>query len=134
MPKGKELTEFQKGEILALKGLMSQQKISIRVDIPRETITSFLKRVETRDSIKNIPRSGAPRKTTKSDDRYIVRTAECNTRIPLKELRADTISNISLQTLRRRLREAGIRKWRAVDRPLLTKIQVKQHLKWARAY
>jgi transposase len=134
MTKGKELTDFQKGEILALKGLMSHQKIGVRLDIPRETITDFLKRVEIRDSIENIPRPGAPRKTSNSDDRYIVRTAECNTRIPLKELRADTISNVSEQTLRRRLRETGIRKWRAVNRALLTKTQAKQRLIWAKAH
>ena len=134
MAKGKELTEFQKGEILALKDLMSHQKIGARLDIPRRTITNFLKRVEIRDSIENIQRPGAPRKTSKSDDHYIVHTAECNTRIPLKELRADTFSNISEQTLRRRLREAGIRKWRAVNRALLTEIQAKQRLIWAKAH
>jgi Transposase len=134
MAKGNELTDFQKGEILALKGLMSQQKISVRLDIPRTTIDSFITRAETRNSIENIPRPGAPRKTSKSDDHYIVRTAECNMRIPLKELRADTISNISEQTLRRRLRETGIRKWRAVNRTLLTKTQAKRRLIWARAH
>ena len=130
----KELTDFQKGEIVALIDLMSHRDIGIRLNIPHQTVTSFLKRLATRGSVENIHRPGAPRKTSNSDDRYIVRTAERNTRIPLTELRAETISNISEQTLRRRLREAGIRKWRAVDRPLINKKQARQRLAWAKAH
>ena len=106
----KELTDFQKGEIVALIDLMSHRDIGIRLNIPHQTVTSFLKRLATRGSVENIHRPDAPRKTSNSDDRYIVRTAERNMRMPLTELHAETISNISEQTLRRRLHEAGIRK------------------------
>jgi len=36
--------------------------------------------------------------------------------------------------LRRRLKEAGIQKWKAVDRPLLTKKQAAQRFEWAKAH
>jgi transposase len=134
MSERKQLTNFQKGRIVALKDLMSHRKIGIRLKIPHQTVSSFLERLATRGSIENLHRSGAPRKTSISDDRYIVRTAECNTRIPLAELRTETITNISEQTIRRRLREAGIRKWRPVDRPLLNKNQAKLRLAWAQAH
>ena len=89
------MTEFQKKEILVLKGLMSHSKIGIRLSIPRPTITSFLEHIETRESIETILRPATSQETSNSDDCYIMHTAECNARISLKELRADTISNIS---------------------------------------
>ena len=106
----KELTDFQKREIVALIDLMSHRDIGIRLNIPYQIVTSFLKRLATRGSIENIHHPDASRKTSNSDDRYIVHTTERNTRIPLAKLRAETINNISEQTLHRRLHKARIRK------------------------
>ena len=36
--------------------------------------------------------------------------------------------------MRRRLREEGIRKWRAVKRPFLTQKHAKERLVWAKAH
>ena len=68
------------------------------------------------------------------DNHYIVCAAECNTRIPLAELRVETINNVSQQTLRRRLREARIRKWKPVIWPLINEKQAKLRLAWAKAH
>src|SRR5947207_3724235 len=114
----KELTDFQKGEIVALIDLMSHRDIGIRLNISHQIVTSFLKRLATRGSVENIHRPDAPWKTFNSDDRYIVHTAERNTRIPLTKLHAEIISNISEQILHHRLHEARIRKWRAIDKSL----------------
>ena len=110
MSERKQLTNFQKGEIVALKDLMSHRKIDIQLSISHQTVTSFLKRLATRGSIENLHRSDAPRKTINSDDRYIVHTTKCNTRIPLAKLHVETINNVSQQTLHHRLREAKVRK------------------------
>src|SRR5947207_15223699 len=95
----KELTDFQKEEIVALINLISHRDIEIRLNISHQIVTSFLKHLATRGSIENIHRPDASRKTFNSDDRYIIRTAERNTRMPLAELRSETISKISEQTL-----------------------------------
>lgn len=55
MTKGKELTDAQKGAILALVPLYSHAKIGARLRIPRATITKFIKRVRERESIENLP-------------------------------------------------------------------------------
>src|SRR5947207_7687373 len=107
-PQRTELTDFQKGEIIALRKLMSHREIGRRLDIPHHTISSFLTRFDLRQSIENLLRPGAPQKLSESDKRYIVHTAELNTRVPLAELQKQTNCNVSEQTLRRRLREAGI--------------------------
>src|SRR5579859_3271299 len=134
MTKGKELTDVQKGAILALIPLHSHAEIGAQLGIPRGTITRFVERARERDSIENLPRPGRPRKLSDSSIRYLVRNAESTTRVPFKELR--NLSNIdaSIQTMRHQLREEGIHKWRAVKCPLLTEEHAKKHLVWARAH
>jgi len=134
MTKEHELTDVQKGAILALIPLYTHAEIGARLGIPRTTITSFVSRTKERESIDNLPRPGRPRILSDTAVRYLVRNAESQTRVPLKALR--NLSNIeaSEQTIRRRLHEEGIRKWRAVKRPLLTAEHAKRRLAWAKAH
>ena len=104
------------------------------MSIPHETISAFLSRYRELGTINNLLHPGRSRKITESDNRYIVRTAESSTRIPMAELRVDTNINVSEQTLRRRLRDSGIRKWKAVNRPFLTKIHAAKRLQWAKKH
>ena len=134
MPKEHELTDVQKAEIVALEPHFSHAEIGMQLNIQRPTVTKFLQRFKTRKSIQNLPRPGRPRKTSKTGDRWLVRNAESQTRIPFKRLKNILNMDISQRTIRRRLREAGIRKWRAVKRPLLTKAHAYQRRKWARAH
>lgn len=134
MTKGKELTDAQKGAILALIPLYSHAEIGAQLGIYPGTITKFVRRARERDSTKNLPRPGRPRILSDTTIRYLVRNAESKTRVPFKDLK--NLSNIdaSVQTIRRRLQENGIRKWRAVNSPLLTPKHAKKRLAWARAY
>jgi transposase len=102
--------------------------------IPRRTVSNFLQRLATRENKENLPRSGRPRKTSKSDDRYLAYEAEADTEQKQKELRDITNIAVSIQTIRRRLREAGIRKWYAEKRALLNKRQAAERLEWAREH
>ena len=129
-----QLTAFQKGQIEGRRHTMSHAGVGRELGIPRRTITSFLSRFDEHGTIENLPRPGAPRKTSAAGDRYIVRTAESETRLPLAELRVQINEDVSEQTIRRRLHEAGIQKWRAVNRPLLSKKHAAQRLEWAREH
>jgi transposase len=133
-PPRKELTDFQKGEIVGLRENYTHREIGRRLSIPHSTVSAFLNRLAKRNTHENLPRPGAPRKTSLSDDRYLVRSAQSNTRQPLAQLRVETNIDISEQTIRRRLKEAGIRKWRAVNRPLLSQKHAKQRLKWTQEH
>src|SRR6266496_4124309 len=97
----------------------SHAKISRELHIPRHTVSSFLQRLNTRHSPYKLPHPDRPRKTSDTLDRWLIRTALTETRLPFKELKA--IANIPVceQTIRRRLKENDIRKWRALKRPLL---------------
>ena len=110
MTKEHELTDAQKGAILALVPLYSHAKIGAQLDIPRRTISSFVSRAKERESLENLPRPGRPRILSDATVRHLVRNAESETRLPFKELKSLTNIQASEQTMRRRLRENGIRK------------------------
>jgi len=135
MPKKHELTAVQKGSILALAAHFSHREIGNQLSIPHETVTDFIDRYRKRQSTENLPRLGRPKKTSDAADRLLVRVAEANTRIPFRELKNEVNLDVSERTLQRRLQKvAGIRKWRAVSRALLTKRHAKLRQKWAQAH
>ena len=130
-----QLMDFQKGEIVALRDSMSHREIGHQLDIPHHTVSSFLERYDQRKSAANLAHPGAPRKLSESDIRYLVHIVESDTRLPLAEIPINTtFSNVSIRTIRRRLKEEGIRKWKAVGRSLLTQKDAKARYKWACAH
>jgi len=129
-----ELSEFQKGEIVALSHLYPHREIGRQLDIPHSTVSAFLNRYADRENCDNLPHTGRPHKTTSSDNHYLVRSAESNTSQPLAQLRLDTNLGVSEQTNRQRLQEEGIAKYKAVKRPLLSEKQIAARLKWAREH
>src|SRR5579859_3573308 len=126
------LTAIEKGRVMQahLDG-KSYSEIGAELNIPASTIGSFIERCHKRKSHTNLPHVGRPRKTSNREDRYIIRTALDNTAISNSVLRDITNQDLSVSTIRRRLREDQIRKWRAVIRPLLTSAHAKARLKWA---
>jgi len=130
----RELTDFQKGQIEGRRQYISHANIGHELGIPRTTVTSFLERLDKLDSDENLPHPGRPRKTSHTTDRHIVHMAESETRVPLAEILAKTDCNVSEQTIRRRLREAGIRKGKTMSRPRLTKKHAAKQLKWAKEH
>ena len=133
-PQRTELSEFQKGQIVALSDRYSHREIGRQLRIPHSTVSAFLNRYADRENHDNLHHTGRPRKTTLSDDHYLIRSAESDTGQPLAQLRLDTNIGASEQTIRRRLRETNIKKYKAVNRPLLTKKQIAARLKWAREH
>jgi len=113
---------------------MTDTEIGHELHIPRQTISSFLTCLETRHSSENLSRPGRPRITTKAQDKRIIAAAETNTRVPFASLQNIINVPASTSTIRRRLHEDLIRKWRAVKRPLLRKEHAKKRLEWALKY
>ena len=134
MTKGKELTDAQKGAILALIPFCTHAEIGAQLAIPRGTITRFVEHARECGSIENLPWPGRPRKLANTAVYYLARNAEANSRLPFKELQNLINMDVSIRTIRCRLCEEGIRKWRAVKRPFLTAKHAKQRLPWAKAH
>ena len=55
-----ELAEFQKGQIVEGRKFSSLSKIAHGLNIPRQTIDSFLSRYIQRKTPDNLPRPGRP--------------------------------------------------------------------------
>src|SRR5579859_7057917 len=93
-----------------------------------------MRRTQKLDSIENLPRPGRPRILSDTAVRYLARNAESEAHVPFKELKNLLNIDVSVQTMRRRLRENGIRKWRAITSPLLTPEHAKKRLVWGRTH
>ena len=113
---------------------MTDVEISRELHIPRRTVSNFLTRLKNRHSCENLPRPGRPRITTKAQDKCIIAAAETNTYVPFASLTNIVNVPVSTSTIRQRLHEDLIGKWRAVKRTLLNKECAKKRLEWAMKY
>ena len=72
------------------------------------------------------------RKTTKRTDNLIIRTALKTRRITAEKLANQINVNVSPQTIRNRLHEAGFRSYVAAKKPYVTKRNIQRRLKCAK--
>ena len=77
MPKTRELSEFDRGEIIGLwKGGHVERDIVNILDYPKSTIHNIIEKYKTEHQISNAPRSGRPPKLTERNVRYLVKTVK----------------------------------------------------------
>ena len=62
----KELSEWDKRRIEGRSEYMTDMEIGRELNVPRQTISSFLTRLKSRHSLENLSRPGRPRITTKA--------------------------------------------------------------------
>ena len=128
------LFDYDKGRIEGRMRSMSHAEISLETGIPRRTVSNFISCLKTRHTPNNLPLPGRPRITTAAQTKRIIAAAEANTRVLFTQLPNVVNIPVSESTIRRRLHEDHIRKWRAVKRPLLTDKHAEARLKWARKH
>src|SRR5579859_3308777 len=133
-PQRMELSDFDKGRIEGLSASMSHGEISLQTGIPRCTISDFLALSKKRQTPNNLTRPGRPQITTIAQDKRIIAAAQANTHAPFSELLNIVNIPASVSTIRRRLHEDHIQKWRAAKRALLTEDHAIKRLKWAREH
>lgn len=130
------LSDIEKGMILAYKAEgYPRSAIAEKLQRSENTIQSFLTRYKTRVTTENLPTGHRPRKTTERADRALVRAALNGAegrRQPLGELTNLNTPDLCTRTVKRRLSENDIQKWRAAKRPLLEQDHAKQRLLWAK--
>ena len=96
MTKGKELTDAQKGAILALIPFCTHAEIGAQLGIPRGTISRFVERAQKCDSIENLPRPGRQWKLTNTAVHYLVCNTEANSCVSFKELQNLINADVSI--------------------------------------
>lgn len=116
---------------------MHQNEVANRFGVSRLTISRLMSRLMATGSTNDRPRSGRPRETTARQDRQI-RLGHLRNRFIPATVTANRIVGrrnyrISAQTVRNRLREAGLRSRRPVVGPMLTQRHRTARLRWANA-
>jgi transposase len=130
-----ELTEFQKGQIDgANKFGHTVPEIQKVLGFPRSTIRGVIARLKIRGFSENIERVGRPRKSTDRDERLLIRKALDDTKMPLRELKFESNSNLSISSIRRRLGEEHIKKWIAAERSRLTEAHASKRFDWSKEH
>ena len=105
MPLQRRLKPFERQEILgAAKLRVPLKDISNRLNIAYSTVKYTKQLAERRDQEQHdLPRSGRPRKSTKAQDKRLIRRTHINTSLLWEELLESTA--LSKSTVRRRFKE-----------------------------
>ena len=85
--------------------------IAKEMKISRSTVYKWLHRWENGRDLKDLPRSGAPRKTSQEIDQIIAKEATDNNSSNAMEIKGRLNLGVSVHTVRKRLIEQGVRKW-----------------------
>ncbi|KAK7493487.1 hypothetical protein BaRGS_00015198 [Batillaria attramentaria] len=129
------LTDTQRNNAIGrLRAGATQQAVATHFGVSRQTIAALWARFNNTQSVHDRPRSGRPRVTTAAQDRYI-RVRHLRDRTTTATSTASQIPRlrrISDQTVRNRLREAGLLARRPVRRNALNRRHMAARLQWCR--
>ena len=135
----KELSKEERIRIIVYheEGL-SQVKIAEKMGISRKGVQTTLQRYEETGGVDNRRRSGRSRKTTIREDRKIRRTSLSDRKLTAPQITAEFNKSaqqpISVSTTKRRLQKFGLIGRVAARKPLLSAINKKKRLTWARKH
>jgi len=128
------LNEAQRNNAIGrLKAGESHTAVARIFNVTQSTISRLWDRYQVNGSTRDLARSGRPRVTTAAQDRYI-RLRHLRERFTTATSTASTIPGmrrISDQTVRNRLRDAGIRARRPVRAVVLNQQHRQNRLQWA---
>ncbi|CAF3466931.1 unnamed protein product [Rotaria sp. Silwood2] len=113
---------------------MSNADISRYLHVHEPTVRYWLERYETTGEVEVIQKSGRKRCTTEKQDTAIQSMVAQHPTESLDQI-AFRLSKkgikVSLTTLRRRFKEAGVQSMKPTSKPLLTSDHIQKRLKWA---
>lgn len=120
--------------ITLLKEGKSQREVASQLKVSRCCVRRTIERHAQTGSLEDKPRSGRPRATTKHEDRLIVTTSKRSRRKTAPEINETRKKPLSLTTVKRRLRHAGLFGRVAVRKPLLRPQNKQKRLEWAKKH
>ena len=113
---------------------MAFQDIARNLAVSLPTVRLWCRRWEESGNLNDLPRSGAPRKTTLEDDGAIVEEAVNNPHINAVAIKAQLHLDVSDETIRKRLHENGIHHRIPALKGVLGDIHKRNRLDFARRY
>jgi len=122
---------FKRGLAIGLsKQTLSIHAISDQLQVPQQTIYRWIKEFDTNG--KRLPNKspGRPRKTTIRSDRLLCRLALNHKLCSASQLRQQWRERVCVDTVYRRLRSQGLRKWKRAVVPYLSPANIEGRLRW----
>jgi transposase len=137
MPKGCELTEFERGEIIGLwKGGHSERNIGEILDRPKTTIHDIITNYKNSQQITAAPRPGRPPKLTERNIRQLVRIVKEDRQQSLDEITKKFNESLSISvcpsTIKHVLHYEGYFGRAGKRKPLVSEANRKKRLEWCR--
>jgi len=129
------LTEFEKGQIVALKEKsLSFSEIGKILSRPKSNVLSFYNLFQKRGDVKNLPLAARHKIFNTRTHHRLVREAKKARRLLLSELRNQVAPDASVNSIKRALGSVNIKKWRARKRAFLKDEHPVKRLAWAKKY
>ena len=128
--KNKELSPYLRGSIQTWAAIsLGTAEIVRKTFLTPETVKSTLSRNLQRHEGITLSRSGHPSKLSRRDRRTLLRYIRKNPKLLYKQVLVDLSLPVSTKTMQKILKEEGIKKWIAKQRPLLNEEAAKIRLK-----
>lgn len=135
----KAVSEQVKWQIVGLHqaGDISNREIGRKLNVSEGCVRNTIKTYLNTNDVKDLPRSGRPRKVNERDESIIFRECRKNPRLTNQKLATDFNSKslnirISRETVRRILKRKGIGSYKAAKKPMLTPTDRIKRLKWCK--
>ena len=127
------------GKIVAFVEVgLSYREIANRVGCSLGAVSHIVRKQKETGTVQDRPIPGRKRVTTTREDRAIVRISLADRRKTAPAIKADVETynglHVSISTVKRRLKESGLRAYRVRKKPLLTKKHRRRRLEFARAH
>ena len=135
MPKSKELTEFERDEIIGLSKInLSVRNIAKVLLLKKSTIHDVITKYRRRGLISAAPRSGRPPILTQRNTRALLKIVKEDRQTSLDELIekfSKTLQiSVSNSTIKRKLHEEGYYGRVGKKKPLVSEVNRKKRLFW----
>ena len=142
MPKSRNFSVLERNCIIILhEEGYSQRQIAEKVRGSQTGVGDVIRRYKSNkmgDDMKDCPRPGRPRITSRRQDRILRRLSLQNRKKNAVQLRKEwaelTGKNVSSRTTRRRLVQHGLRSRKARRKPLISPAQKRKRFVWAKIH
>ena len=137
MSRGRELTDFERGEIIGLhKGKFSIRDIGKILNHPKSTVGNIIKKYNEQGSTSTELRSGRPKILSECDKRKLINLTKENRNKTLEEITENFNTaidiTISSRTVQRTLHEEGYSGHAAKKKPFISEKNWKKRFGWCR--
>lgn len=136
---GKRLSTDLREKVVKLHGRgLGYKRIADKLVMKKDSVARIVRKYKKFGTVANLPASGRPKITTPRMDHVIISKIQRNPRLPAPkiklELREEHNVQISAETIKNRIHEAGLKGRAARKKPFHSKAHIAKRLKWAKKY